>query len=707
MKEVSRRRFIVASSIAALLLTWTVVAAWLVPWVIAKAYAGEAGAFLNGQITGQGRIPLETYIGIWRGLALPLTAALIAGIALFLAIRFFRRPVAAALRRSVPGLPDGGAGDVFLLALWTGIMSGVAEGIVWMVRNVIVDLPLGDVPWLRLIWLAPIAAVTAFTGLALILLALDRILAMEGALCGGAGAAFVGFGTYGFVRSMNIGIAPWAAGLLALGSGVAFGRLLAARPRGMRRFLRWSLPAVVATVAIMAVAGPARQRALERSALADLPTAEPGLPSVLVVVWDAVRAPNLSLYGYERETTPELKTFAERGVVFDRAISTTSWSLPAHASLFTGRYPFEMSASWTETLDDRQPTLAEVLSDAGFATGAFVANRYYGRRGFGLERGFATYDDVPPSSIEGIPDTWWWSRKIIELVRMKLGDHRRVARRPASDVNRGFLGWQARQAGRPFFAFLNYIDAHEPYRPPDPFNLAFAERQPRYWFDWGGGPQEPDHLRELQTAYDGSIRYLDYEFDNLLKELDRRGVLDSMIVVVTSDHGEEFGEHGTRIFGHGVSLYMQALHVPLVIVAPGGIGAGSRSQQAVSLRDVPATVLDLLGLKGALPGVSLVPALTGSDTVPGEPRLAQLHTQESWKDRPDLPASAGDAFSLLWNELHYIRNGDGSEHLFDLARDPVEAQDLARSPAAAERLAWFRDQLERITNGRVRPTDPR
>jgi arylsulfatase A-like enzyme len=700
--EIARRRGRIVAASIALVVLWVTTAVWIVPWVIAKAYAGEAGAFLNARITGQAQVPVEAYLATWRGIALRATIASAIGVVLLLVFLRYRSRVAAASRCTLPGLPARGAAGVLILAVWAGCLAGVAEALVSGFRTLALDLPTGGVPWPRPMWMAPLAATVTFVAIALVLIVLDRLVRADGAITGSAPALFIGLTVYSLLRRMSLGIDPLAVGLLAAGCGIAFARALATRPTGVRRTLRWSLPVLASVIGLAAVAQPIRA-AIDQRALAELPAADAALPSVLVVVWDAVRAPNLSLYGAGRETSPELASFASRGVVFDRAMTTAPWSLPAHASLFTGRYPFELSTGWTEPLDDTHPTLAEVLSDAGFATAAFVGNLYFGRRGFGLERGFAHYDDLSPTTIPVIARTWWLSWTVARFVRRQLNDRREMERRPASDVNRSFLRWQARNKGRPFFAFLNYIDAHVPYRPPDPFHFSFNRSPAQYWYSSTGYYAYPRPiLRQLEDAYDGAIRYIDYEFGRLLGELDRRGVSQNLIVIVTSDHGEEFGEHDVGLIGHGRSLYIQALHVPLVIAAP-GLAGDERVARTVSIRDVPATILDLLDLVGEFPGESLATITNAPHGEPTEPRLAQTQQKEEYKPFPQWPAGAGDMSSLVWDDLHYIVDARGGELLFDIGRDPQETNDLASTADAAERLQWFREQLKRITGQPRRP----
>ena len=200
-------------------------------------------------------------------------------------------------------------------------------------------------------------------------------------------------------------------------------------------------------------------------------------------------------------------------------------------------------------------------------------------------------------------------------------------------------------------------------------------------------------------AYDGSIAYLDDQLGRLLERLEDRGTLENTIVIVTSDHGEEFGEHGTMFHGH--SLYMPLLHVPLVISYPPRVPA-RRIYRPVSLRDIPATILDLLRSadKSRVPGGSLVPSWSdGDDTGSGSAVLSEV--KRNPRTPRSFPVHKGDMQSLVYGNMHYIRNGDGREELYDLASDPWEESDLAGSDRAQFWLSLFRKELDAQLTGQL------
>jgi arylsulfatase A-like enzyme len=486
--------------------------------------------------------------------------------------------------------------------------------------------------------------------------------------------------------------------LLAAGVGVQAGRMFG-RHEAFPRRLRRVTAAVAAVTLLLAVALPLYHRAVERRANAHLPVAAAGAPNVLLIVLDAVRARELSLYDSARITTPHLARRAEGGVVFDHAFAAAPWTLPSHASMFTGRWPHELNAGWNRALDDSAPTLAETLRQRGYATGGFVANLYYAAHESGLNRGFQHYRAHAPGWRDLTRTTLTETQLVQALaharsfrgawraVRTASFDVRRTPpSKHAPAVNREFLTWISQlPRGRPFFAFLNYFDAHHPYYCPPDLAARF------------------ECARSPVNRYAGAIAYLDQQMELLFAELERRGVLRNTIVIVTSDHGEQFGENGLR--GHGNSLYLPALHVPLVIWGPAAIARGRRIAEPVSLRDLPATIAQLTGTAG-LPGTPLTRHWTaGGAAHPARvergatqahaaaPVLAHLYPNGQVARR--LPARPMTA--LLTPDVHYIRNGDGQEELYAYRRDPGETINLVRSPDLQSALEELRRSLAALT----------
>jgi arylsulfatase A-like enzyme len=433
----------------------------------------------------------------------------------------------------------------------------------------------------------------------------------------------------------------------------------------------------------------------ERLAISRLSTLS-AVPNVLLLVLDTVRAQDLSLYGYTRPTTPNLDTRARAGVTFDRVVAPAPWTLPSHASLFSGR--FHPDVIWKQPVPWTHPTLAEILAKHGYVTGGFVANLYYGIEYFDLNRGFHHYEDYP-LSWRVITQASWASRYLAGRVRtvFKLQE-REFVRKTAADVNQGFLDWASRTEGLPFFAFLNYIDAHDPYYPPEPFDRRFAEPgvRARHRLGRTGHRYTGEEVRALRNSYDGAIAYIDQEVESLLEELEQRGVLDNTIVIITSDHGEEFAEHG--VMGHSMSLYFPSLYVPLVIVFPSRVPENTRVDQSVGLLDIPATILDLIGMDpaGYVPGSSLARFWDpDTDSTPESAViLSESLPKQDFTPPLSYPIHHGLMRSLIVDNLHYIQDGRGREELFDVAADPWEYSNLTMSADHLPQLERFRALLK-------------
>jgi arylsulfatase A-like enzyme len=358
-----------------------------------------------------------------------------------------------------------------------------------------------------------------------------------------------------------------------------------------------------------------------------------------------------------------------------------------------------MSADWSSPLDDADPVLAEILGRRGYATGAFVANLIYGARQFGLDRGFGRYE-VMPISLGSLLSSSWVTREATIWVRRRMGLHQMLVRKRAEELNESFLAWLDRRSDRPFLAFINYYDAHAPYLAPAPYNLSFAKEQPIYWLD-GKRRYQPHQLAELTKAYDGTLAYLDAQVGALLDTLEARGELDRTVVIITSDHGEEFGEHD-GVMGHGGSLHLPALRVPLIVLYPPRVPGGRRVQEAVSLRDIPATILDLIGLEGGapFPGTSLASCWAEDEGgCRSSTALLSEVSEAPWQRPAWVPAAKGPLRSIIVDGMHYIQDADGVESLYDLWADPDETVDVSESDTGATMLPRLRRLLAGFDTG--------
>ena len=357
------------------------------------------------------------------------------------------------------------SGELLMLAAWFGLLAGLSETAIMAFRKFVLhQFTLHN---LDLLWMAPVAAVVMFLGLG-VALAIGARLWPRLVTWRLAVGIFAFLAVLAAILELNL-LNRGATIILGLGIGVQLGRLIGPRREGITRFARLSLPLLaVATVGVTAVIWGGRLR--ESKAVGQGTASRQGLPNVLLIVLDTVGALHLSLYGYDHPTTPHLEAWARGGVRFEHAFSMAPWTLTSHASMFTGRWPHELSADWLAALDDHYPTLAEELASQGYASAGFVANSYCGR-GLGLNRGFAHYEDYPVT-----PAQILFASALGRLVVPNYETRLRMLLKSADDVNGELLGWlDRRKDQRPFFAFLNYMDAHDPYDPPAPFDTAFSD----------------------------------------------------------------------------------------------------------------------------------------------------------------------------------------------------------------------------------------
>lgn len=637
-----------------------------------------------------------------------LLAAGLGGLAcgLFLLTPVGKRFLAAA---EPPGSAVATPARVVALGLWLGLIAGLGEMVLLELLRFRAQPFLGPAP--------PVPWIAALTDLALFTLV-------------GAAAAALGSrrrwrasrisGLLVFLLLVSLGLHfreqlhGAAIALLAAGVASQAGRGLAAYWNGLQRLIRRTAIPLALVVVAVATSRPLIQWRAETRAVAGLPEARAGAPNLLLIILDTVRAANLGLYGYERETSPALERRAAGGVTFERAISPAPWTLPSHASFLTGLYPHDLRADWSARLEEGPLTLAEALAARGYVTGGFVANRVYANRFTGLPRGFAHYDDGvlrPSELINSV--SLGQTLGGLNWLRRLIGYHEKLGRKPADAVAAEFLAWQAEAGDRPFFAFLNFFDAHDPYLPPEEFAREFRTDSPpcEQASINAQGERTREEMQGCVDAYDGSILALDSELDELLAELERRGVLENTLLIVTSDHGEEFGEKG--IIQHGRSLNLPSVHVPLVLLFPGRVPAGRRVRATVSLRDLPATVGDLLDIDGLAPGGETLAPLWepgaedadstdsgAAEDVAGDAReLVLAETSGLPVMLAHNPVSRGHMQAVFEGDFYFIRNGDGSTELYDIARDPWCLTDLSNLPEQRERVsrleAYLRPVAER------------
>ncbi len=496
-------------------------------------------------------------------------------------------------------------------------------------------------------------------------------------------------------------------------SGVALALLLAALPLAaliVDRVIAIVVPRRVARFALEATVGLAAAALVHHwspplwTAPIDVPrlTAAPppaGAPNVLLVVLDTTRADHLSTYGYARETSPNLTALAKDALNFTQARSPAQWTVPGHASMFTGMYPSRHGAhyagDWTSgpkiygrkrvlPLPEDRTTLAEILRDRGYATGGFAANFANLDRGFGMAQGFGHYEDHPGLLFRPVPH-------VVRFVQRFRPAFCKKPFRSAQEINAAALKWLGTAPpGRPFFVFLNYLEPHHWLAAP-PYDLWSRDLPHARQLALKGlfTHKVPVHLNAEEQAfiaanYDGEVLAMDAALGELIATLKASDRYENTVIIVTADHGELLGEH--EIVGHGGRMmYEGLLHIPMVVKLPGRDRPRGDHPERVQLVDVLPTVLAALGLP--------VP-----DGVQGEPVQRVTHEIVAEEHiNPEFVAQFGDVYNRALRVYYdgpykLISTSRGDRFLYDLANDPQEDQNLAeRDP---KRVVEMEQRLE-------------
>jgi arylsulfatase A-like enzyme len=394
------------------------------------------------------------------------------------------------------------------------------------------------------------------------------------------------------------------------------------------------------------------------------PATRPG-PSVILISLDTLRADRLGCYGYARPTSPNLDAFAADAILFERALSPAPMTTPAHASIFTGVSPYLHRAGiYTEgfALSTRWAPIAELLAARGYRTHAEtegIAIAGY----WGFARGFQSYSDGPSPQSH--------VRFIVE------------------ETFENSAAWLKRFGQLPFFLFVHTYQLHDPYESPPPYLARFTD--PKYDGDQMPSPLyaiTPEEKQNASDRYDAGIAYTDATFGEFVAELKASGLYDTTWIIVTSDHGEEFWEHGG--WGHARTLYNEVLNVPLLIRPPKGVHGGKRVSTPVLTSDLFATLLGVTGapMPEGRDSIDLLPLAAAS---PAPYAREAIHGYFRGFEEPKPPANQSkewEIFSVRTPAFSYIAtapnppfSGPGAtpakEELFSRDDDPKEARDLA------------------------------
>ncbi|MGA8539569.1 MAG: sulfatase-like hydrolase/transferase [Terriglobales bacterium] len=378
--------------------------------------------------------------------------------------------------------------------------------------------------------------------------------------------------------------------------------------------------------------------------IANSPSATTKPPNIILITLDTVRADRTGFLGSNRGLTPNLDALAKQSVVFARAYAQVPLTTPSHAVLLTGTYPqYNHVDDLAEPLRPELPYLPDLLHQHGYHTAAFVGSIVLDpERGAatGFDRGFEFYDANFHNSAPG-------------------EDRYQSLERRAEEVANHAMGWLSHHQQPPFFIWLHFYDAHEPYDPPEPFKTQYAS--------------EP---------YDGEIAYVDSVVGSVLEVLQRHGLFENTVIAVAADHGEAFGEHGERY--HGVFLYDETIHVPLLLKLPGEKFAGKHVEARVALADVAPSLLQAarVSVPSTMQGQSLFPLIDIPKSVPKSgPKSAG--GKEKSPDRAIYSESDYAHRAFGWSELRswrvqkYLYVQAPKKELYDQSSDPAALKNLA------------------------------
>jgi len=404
-------------------------------------------------------------------------------------------------------------------------------------------------------------------------------------------------------------------------------------------------------------------------------------PNLVMIVLDTVRADRLSVYGYERETTPFLESIAKEGAVFDMTYTNSPWTLPSHATFFTGLYPSDHEAvAGIDRLDDRFITLAERLKERGYITAGFSCNPHVSRY-TNIDQGFDrllvprnVYLGSPIYSGERFARYFLFLLEPLSMIRdsgSSQANH--IASEWISELSRG---------NRPFFLFVNYMEAHLPYPQnnkalkyignPEAAMVKIGRGNNLDWTAYNAGYLEvPEEVLAIfRDWYDGAVYYQDSKVAELVGLLRDNEVLDNTVLIILSDHGESLSERG--YYGHGFGLYEELLRVPLIIRYPGPVEAGKRVPDIVQLKELPQMIDFLLSER---PLTAFISELASENRDIYAERYKQQNVIDATKKRfPDWDESVWDRDqrSLMERPYKLIWDSTGEDKLFRLDLDPLE-----------------------------------
>jgi arylsulfatase A-like enzyme len=610
--------------------------------------------------------------------------------------------VSPAHRTEIARATSPPASTLFVTACWFAMLAGLVEG-----AGLLLFQRINWAQWARvlhvskeILWISPVVDLVFFLLIACAVMLVSRVFPR---LPGLRVLVFILASLTAYDWLLVTGrLYKHACLLLALGVAVALTRWLKKHEVSAVLFWKRSTTVLLGVFLVLLVGIEGGKRLHDFFSTSHLPAAAPGSPNILLIVIDTLRADHVSSYGYSRPTTPQIDQLANHGVLFENAIAPSSWSLPSHASLVTGRAVHEHGlgnvqpmpwSGWGDRALNGLPTIGEALQQRGYRTGAFSANRIYFTSNVGLGRGFLHFEDYFDSVGDALVRTEF-GREFARLylnrsAKSKFTRFFRWAglshwldkdsegsgeyggafgvRKRADELNHEALCWIEHDRRHPFFAFLTYLDVHYSYGGPAGY--------PKPAWDHGTTIDE----------YDAGLKYEDDYIGRLLAELDQQGGLKNTVVILTSDHGESLGDHGLSY--HGAALYWELVHVPLIFSWPGHLPEGVRIQQPVGNEAIAATILEMLGGHSDFPAAPLstlwqisgssdqsappfpnvVSELPQTDTIVKEDRVMQ------GKEPLATDGWMRSVISPQWQLISHQRYGD---QIYDWTSDPAEAKDL-------------------------------
>ena len=403
----------------------------------------------------------------------------------------------------------------------------------------------------------------------------------------------------------------------------------------------------------------------------------PEKPNIILVTVESLRPDHLASFGGPRKTTPNLDQLAEESVVYEDAHSVTSWTLASHASIFTGLYPSAHGANQSRSELGEMSTLARILSEEGYQTAGFASGPYLSRN-HKLDQGFEFYDDSPAT------------------LGTQGGAHRDITNPKMLASIKRFLQ-RDRAPGKPLFLFGYFWDPHYDYIPPPPYDKIFVDEESTRVEVRGyesnsmiSDELEPDEIRYIESQYDGELLWTDHMLQELFDLLKESDLWDDSFVIITSDHGEEFFDHGNK--GHKKTLYVESVHVPLIIKFPDSIREG-RDDRLVSLVDLFPTILDAAGVESrpVHQGFSLLEPDQGVERPIFFELLASTYSRKE----------EGPGYNRRDEEWYAVRQGneklitvpmENRSEYYLVDRDPREVYDVAITDR--ERVAELQEVLD-------------